>query len=60
MLEVRGPNLLGRLQEMLTKSFMSSFFSCFFYFLVTNLKIPGFCVSLGRENKGRRVTARSF
>lgn len=37
---------------MLTKSFMSSFFSCFFYLLVMNLNIPGFCVSLGMEKKG--------
>lgn len=43
---------------MLTKSFMSRFFCCFFYLLLMNLNIPSFCVSLGKENKGRRVTAR--
>lgn len=40
--------------EILTKSFMPSFFSGFFYLLVVNLDIPGLCVSLGME-EGREV-----
>lgn len=42
--------------EILTKSFMPSFFSGFFYLLVVNLDIPGLCVSLGME-EGREVRA---
>ena len=40
-------------QRMLTKGFISRFFSCCFYVLVTNLSIPGRGVTLGKENNGR-------